>query len=338
MLWYEKIWYGNARFAPLLVPFSYLYQMAMVLRRSLYRLGLFHQDGVSVPVIVVGNLTVGGTGKTPFVIALAKWLEEQGERPGIVTRGYGGRSKHYPVLLSEQSDLAEVGDEALLIARQTGCPVMVDPRRVRAAQALVAQTDCTIVISDDGLQHTQLARDIEILLVDGRRRFGNELLLPAGPLREPLTRIQQVDFVVSKGQAMPDEYSMEFHYGEITNLRDPSLKLSPTSNPQLAFAFAGIGNPQLFYEQLDHLGFSLRKHSFPDHYQFTGTDFAFTDSVPVIMTEKDAVKCTAFAQSNWWYLPITATLPTGFWQAFTKRLQEVKEKKSEKALGSVEAV
>lgn len=335
MLWYEKIWYGNSALSSLLLPFSYLYRYTMALRSWFYHMSFFRQDSMPVPVIVVGNLTVGGTGKTPFVIALAKWLIEQGERPGIVSRGYGGRSKQYPVLLSKDSRVAEVGDESLIIARHTGCPVMVDPQRVRAAQALVTQTDCTIIISDDGLQHTQLARDMEILLIDGRRRFGNEFLLPAGPLREPLSRLKQVDFVISKGEEMPEAYLMEFNYGEISNLRDPSVKLSPTNNLQYSFAFAGIANPQPFYEKLEDLGFTLRKHSFPDHYQFTPTDFAFTESVPVIMTEKDAVKCAEFARSNWWYLPISAKLPALFWEAFAQRLHEVKVIKAEKIVDSV---
>jgi len=327
MMWYEKIWYGNSRLALLLLPFSYLYRIAMAYRRWLYRIGIFRQEGVSVPVIVVGNLTVGGTGKTPLVIALAKWLEEQGERPGIVTRGYGGRSQNYPLLVSKNSDATEVGDESLIIARQTSCPVIVDPKRVRAAQALVAQTDCTIIISDDGLQHTQLARDIEILLVDGSRRFGNEYLLPAGPLREPLSRLKEVDFVVSKGTEIPDTYLMGYQYSELCNLKDPSLKLAPSTNAQIIFAYAGISNPQPFFDQLEHLGFTVHKRIFPDHYQFNPTDFVFTETVPVIMTEKDAVKCEKFAQANWWYLPIRAELKPSFCSAVQEALVKVKAEK-----------
>jgi tetraacyldisaccharide 4'-kinase len=326
-MWYEKIWYGNSRLALLLLPFSYIYRYAMAYRRWLYRIGFFRQEGVSVPVIVVGNLTVGGTGKTPLVIALAKWLEEHGERPGIVTRGYGGRSQNYPVLVSKNSHASEVGDESLMISRQTSCPVMVDPKRVRGAQALVAETDCTIIISDDGLQHTHLARDIEILLIDGNRRFGNEHLLPAGPLREPLSRLKEVDFVVSKGKEIPDTHLMEYQYAELCNLKNPSLKFAPSTNGQIVFAYAGISNPQPFFEQLERMGFTLRTHSFPDHYQFNSTDFVFTETVPVIMTEKDAVKCEDFAQANWWYLPIRAELKPTFCSDIQEALVKVKAEK-----------
>lgn len=332
MMWYEKIWYSDSPLHTIFLPFSFLYKCYITVRGWLYRWKILRQHSVKVPVIVVGNITVGGTGKTPFVIALANWLKEQGERPAIVSRGYGGQSREYPVLVSGQSTADEVGDETILIWRQTSCPVMVHPQRVRAAQKLVADTDCTVIISDDGLQHTQLARDIEILLVDGQRKFGNEELLPAGPLRESMARLNKVDFIISKGQKISDEipeaYLMQTLYGEICNLRDSTLKLTKDNTP-LAFAFAGIANPKPFYDYLDQQGFNLRKHSFPDHYQFDQSDFAFTDTVPVIMTEKDAVKCENFSQSNWWYLPIKAELPSSFWEKLKERFEKVKNKKAE---------
>jgi tetraacyldisaccharide 4'-kinase len=324
MFWYEKLWYGNSRWTLALLPFSYLFQLLMTVRKLLYSMGFFHQHRIAVPVVVVGNITVGGTGKTPLVIALAKWLQEQGERPGIVSRGYRGRSKDYPRLVSPTSKTAEVGDEPVIIARHTGCPVMVDPNRVRAAKTLLAQSDCTIIISDDGLQHFRLARDIEILLVDGQRGFGNGYCLPAGPLRESASRAQNVDFIVSNGPGFSSEYSMSFQYSDITNILDPAIKLEQWQNTQPVFAITGIGNPQRFYNELQQQGFKIVKHAFHDHHQFNPTDFAFTDTAPVIMTEKDAVKCRDFAQHNWWYLPISAELPAQFWSAFAQRLQAIK--------------
>jgi tetraacyldisaccharide 4'-kinase len=337
MMWYEKIWYGDADsiWVSVLTPFSVVYKSILSLRQWLYRVGAFKQHRVSVPVIVVGNLTVGGTGKTPLVIAIANWLKEQGERPGIVTRGYNGRSKRYPVRVLADSAFTEVGDEPLIIARHTGCPVMVDPNRVRAAKALIDQADCSIVISDDGLQHTALARDIEILVIDGQRRFGNGHYLPAGPLRESPERAQTVDMVVSNGAQSADATLMDYEYGTVTNILNAALTLENLNSSEVVFAFAGIGNPQRFYDQLEERGFTPRKHSFPDHHQFDQTDFAFTDSSPVIMTEKDAVKCQNFAQRNWWYLPISAKLPSSFWSSLLVAMQKAKNLRNASDLGRV---
>lgn len=324
MMWYDKLWYGNSPWAVALVPFSAIYQTILTARNGLYRIGFFRRHRVSVPVIVVGNLTVGGTGKTPLVIALVTQLKAQGERPGIISRGYGGRSKHYPLLVSSDTPANEVGDEPLIIAKHTGCPVMVDPNRVRAAKTLLAQTDCTLIISDDGLQHKRLARDIEILLIDGQRRFGNARCLPAGPLREPIKRVEKVDFSVSSGEQYPGASPMNFEYGSLTNLLDPSKKFPEWGSSQPVFAITGIGNPERFFNALDNLGFKILKQDLRDHHRFTPADFAFTESQPVIMTEKDAVKCQDFAQPNWWYLPLSAKLPTDFWEVFSRKLETIK--------------
>lgn len=325
MMWYEKLWYGNSPWALALVPFSAIYQAILAARNGLYRIGLFRQHRVAVPVIVVGNLTVGGTGKTPLVIALANQLKAQGERPGIVSRGYGGRSRHYPLLVSSDTKADEAGDEPLIIDKHTGCPVMVDPNRVHAAKALLAQTDCTLIISDDGLQHKGLARDIEILLIDGQRRFGNNRCLPAGPLREPSKRAELVDFIVSSGALYPNASHMNFEYGALTNLLDPAKKFPEWGSAQPVFAITGIGNPERFFNALQNQGFKILKQALRDHHRFTPADFAFTESQPVIMTEKDAVKCQDFAQPNWWYLPVSATLPTEFWMAFSQKWASVKK-------------
>ncbi len=325
MMWYEKIWYRDSSWVWPLLPISLLYQVIITIRRWCYQIGLFKQHRVDVPVIVVGNLTVGGTGKTPLVIALVEKLKAQGERPGIVTRGYGGRSRRYPVLVSADCSATEVGDEPLIIAKHTQCPVMVDPKRARAAKALLAQTDCTVIISDDGLQHRGLARDIEILLVDGQRRFGNGYCLPAGPLREPLKRMEEVNFVVSNGALYPNATLMSFEYGSLTNLLDHQKQFPTFARTEPVFAVTGIGNPQRFFEALQVQGYNIMKNALRDHHRFSPTDFAFTESAPVIMTEKDAVKCQDFAQPNWWYLPVSAQLSSEFWEPLLAQLAKVKE-------------
>lgn len=322
MRWYEKIWYGKEDSIPvsLLLPFSILYQWIIHFRRWLYQKKILKIHRLSKPVIVVGNLTLGGTGKTPVVIALAHWLKERGERPGIISRGYGRKNKNRSLRVTEHSTATDVGDEALVIARQTQVPVIVDANRVRGGRQLIDEFNCTIIISDDGLQHTALARDIEILVIDGLRGFGNNHLFPAGPLRESTERTQQVDFIISNGAEISNGFCMNYEYGEIKNLVHPSMTLQKENASVEVFAFAGLGNPQRFFDELDRRGFKSRKHSFPDHYDFTPTDFAFTDQTSVVMTEKDAVKCQGFAQPNWWYLPISARLPAEFWESLAQKL------------------
>lgn len=322
MMWYEKIWYGkeDSFVISILTPLSAVYKNIINFRHWLYKKNILKIHKLSVPVIVVGNITMGGTGKTPLVIALALWLKEKGLKPGIISRGYGGRSKNYPLLVKERSPSTEVGDEPLVIATRSQCPVIVDPNRVRGAQLLINEYNCDIIISDDGLQHSALGRDIEILVIDGERQFGNGHLFPAGPLRESVDRVQQVDFVISNGTEIPNGYSMNYEYGNVTNLIDPSIKLEKENASEEVFAFAGVGNPKRFFNELDRRGFKSRKHSFPDHYAFDSTDFAFTERTSVIMTEKDAVKCHGFAQPNFWYLPISARLPTEFWTNLAQKL------------------
>ncbi|MEI8055077.1 MAG: tetraacyldisaccharide 4'-kinase [bacterium] len=308
-----KFWYKKSIISYVLLPFSFIYLVVISLRKFYYQ--IFPGQKLPVPIIIVGNITVGGAGKTPLVIYLAELLKNNGYNPGIISRGYGGKSKNYPLLVTSGSKVEEVGDEALLIARRTQCPMIVGPKKNTAIRALLADGRCSVVISDDGLQHYALPRDIEIAVIDAFLSFGNEFCLPAGPLREPIARLQQVDFIVKN-------YNMHFSDDESGMLLEPigfySLKnsaITKTINEfSLAFsrkaihAIAGIGNPQRFFSTLRQLGLlNVIEHPFPDHYSFRASDLLFDGGV-VIMTEKDAVKCDTIAGENCWYLKIEAKL------------------------------
>ncbi|MGX2040083.1 tetraacyldisaccharide 4'-kinase [Methylocaldum sp. MU1018] len=311
--WLEREWYGKPHPNPVLTPLEFLFRQVVALRRWSYRSGLKEVGHLPVPIIVVGNLTVGGTGKTPLVVWLARFLKEKGFRPGIVSRGYGASPGPRPRQVSADSDVRAVGDEPLLIARRTGCPVFVFPKRVQAAKALLEENDCDIVLSDDGLQHHALSRDLEIAVVDGERRFGNGHCLPAGPLREPIERLHSVDFRVYSGEAPPGGYVMSLEGGVAVNLRDERVKEPVKSFAGRPFyAIAGIGHPQRFFDHLRSLGLTFDCREFPDHHEYRAEDLEFAKGLPIVMTEKDAVKCRAFATANFWYVPVEARLPAEF--------------------------
>ncbi len=269
-------------------------------------------EALPVPVIVVGNIAVGGTGKTPFVIWLVERLREWGWRPGVISRGYGGSAPQYPFAVCADSDPSHCGDEPLLIARRCECPVVVAPDRVAAARALLAQSAVDVIVADDGLQHYRLGRDLEICLVDGARGLGNAALLPAGPLREPPQRLREVDLVVANGPGWDDAalrpLRMQLHSEQAHNL------LSGAAQPLAAFrgrrvhAVAGIGRPARFFEMLRAAGIDAIEHPFADHHAYVPAELAFGDALPVLMTEKDAVKCGAFAAPAWWAVPVCAQL------------------------------
>jgi len=288
----------------LLWPLSLLFGTLAGVRRLLFRLGLLRRHRVGVPVIVVGNISVGGTGKTPLVVWLARHLERRGLRPGIVTRGYGGGATRWPQQVRGDSDPTAVGDEPVLLARRTGCPVAAGPDRVAAARALLQFHDCDVVISDDGLQHYALARDLEIVVVDGVRRLGNGRLLPAGPLREGAWRLRRADLVVVNGEGGPGEYSARMRPEQVRNLRGAAPRSLNDFAGRRVHAVAGIGNPERFFAMLEKAGLEVQRHPFPDHHRFTASDLDFGDLDPVLMTEKDAVKCEAFSQPDHWYVPI----------------------------------
>jgi tetraacyldisaccharide 4'-kinase len=266
-------------------------------------------------VVVVGNITVGGTGKTPVTIALVEALQSAGLRPGVVSRGYGATAGVFPHRVGAGSTAAECGDEPLLIHRRTGCPCVVDPVRPAAVRYLLAQEPVDLVISDDGLQHYALGRDLEIALVDARVGLGNGFCLPAGPLREPPTRLRQVDYVLHRGGEDP---ATAFHYRHeiLVNLTSGATRpLSPQGLDGTVYAVAGIGRPQPFFDTLAAAGFRVIPRVFPDHHAYLPGDFAGLVDRPVIMTEKDAVKCAGIAGQNAWYLRISAELPSRLLEA-----------------------
>jgi tetraacyldisaccharide 4'-kinase len=309
MQWLINSWYQPQPIRWLLWPLSLLYQAVLQIRKGLFGLGILQQRYLPVPVIIVGNITVGGTGKTPFVIWLANQLKQAGYRPGIISRGYGGKADHYPQKVMPYSRPDIVGDEPIIITRHTLCPMVVAPDRFAAGKMLLEDYDCNIIIADDGLQHYSLGRDIEIIIVDGQRQFGNQLCLPAGPLREPLSRLQQADFIVENHGSGFAKYTMMLTQLHAINLTDPTKKQPLSSfTGQRVHAIAGIGHPQRFFDQLTSQGLQVICHAFDDHYMFKAKDLMFNDNNPILMTEKDSVKCQLFANSNTWYIPIEASI------------------------------
>ncbi|MHB9588974.1 tetraacyldisaccharide 4'-kinase [Enterobacter mori] len=305
-----RIWSGESSLWRLLLPLSWLYGLVSGAIRLMYRLGLKRAWRAPVPVVVVGNLTAGGNGKTPVVIWLVEQLQKRGIRPGVVSRGYGGKATHYPLLLTADTTTAEAGDEPVLIYQRTGVPVAVSPVRSDAVQALLAGHAVDIIITDDGLQHYALARDKEIVVIDGVRRFGNGWWLPAGPMRERASRLQSVDAViVNGGQAKPGEIPMHLQPGMAVNLLTGERK-AVEQLPALV-AMAGIGHPPRFFATLEQCGARLEKRvPLADHQALVESqvDALTVPGQSLIMTEKDAVKCRAFAKENWWYLPVDAEL------------------------------
>lgn len=319
LTWQEKS--GLAKF---LRPLSWLFCFIVFCRRMAYRLRFKSTEKLAVPVIVVGNITVGGTGKTPLVIWLAGFLKSQGYKPGIVCRGYGGKARHWPQQVRPDSDPVAAGDEAVLISRRTTCPMAVGPDRVTAGKELLHyHPECNVIISDDGLQHYALDRDIEIVVIDGMRRFGNEYCLPAGPLREPVSRLEKVDLIVTNGVAGKDEHAMKYNSSQFCNLSDETNCRSLDELKDMdVHAVAGIGNPQRFFEQLQAQGARLTPHAFPDHHYYLPEELDFSDDKNVVMTEKDAVKCKRYANVNHWFIPITAELQDKFSNELMKLLKE----------------
>lgn len=274
----------------------------------------------NVPVVVVGNITVGGSGKTPIVIALANHFRQQGKQVGVVSRGYRGSHQQGSLSVDQNTEAQLSGDEPLLIAIQSQVPVMVNADRAQAVKDLIIEHSVDLVISDDGLQHYAMGRQVEIAVVDGERRFGNGFFLPAGPLRESPSRLKTMDFVINNGAQ---------HTGEITSILKPIKFVNVATseeqmldffNDQTCHAVAGIGHPQRFFDTLTQLGIKVEAHAFADHHAFTQTDLAFDDDYPILMTAKDCVKCREFATDQMWYLQVEAELSDDFLTELTNKL------------------
>lgn len=311
----DALWYGRSLTARLLgvvlLPLAGLFSLIAGLRRLAYRRGWLRQQQVAAPVIVVGNIVAGGVGKTPLVIYLVERLQAMGLTPGVVSRGYGAQVGRQPVVVQADTPISTSGDEPRMIWRRTGAPVCVHPDRVAAARRLLDQ-GVDVIVADDGLQHYRLARDAEIAVLDASRGLGNGLPLPAGPLREPPRRLKTVDLCVARGGDWPGALRMHVQGSQLRRVRDQADggEVSAWATRSV-HAVAGIGHPQRFFDGLRLAGLHVQAHAFRDHHAYVPADLSFDDALPVIMTEKDAVKCVDFAQDNWWYLPVQAVFSPG---------------------------
>lgn len=360
-MWLVDAWYRGTWWLNLLRPFSALFTWLAQRRRQNYSA---RAQPVGIPVIVVGNITVGGTGKTPVVVALAQALQRSGLRVGVLSRGYGGRAPVYPLWVAADTPVAHSGDEARLMRRHLQGPLVLDPQRARALDALVHSGQCDVVLSDDGLQHYHLWRDVEIAVFDAERGLGNGLCLPAGPLREPPARLAQLDHIVLNGSVTQAQLThwqslagttpvsqMRLQPREWVNVKtgqrvalqqflmalgldesgEEAVEAESATGAELArpahaalHAIAGIGNPQRFFDTLTQLGLRPQCRAFADHHAFDADDLAFAGRQPLLMTEKDAVKCQSFAGDNWWYLAVSAELPPALLTALATKIDAIR--------------
>ena len=320
----ETYWYRISPVHLILLPASWLFGALSALRRVLYRSRILKSFKLPVPVIVIGNISVGGTGKTPLTLAIARQLADHGHHPVIVSRGFGGDSRQQ--LVTENSTAAEVGDEPLLMAQRRICPVWVGKNRVAAANAALKENpQCDVVLCDDGLQHYRLQRDVELVVIDGVRRFGNGYLLPAGPLREPVSRLKTADAVViNGGKSRPqtqNQYPMQLSGDIFQNLRHPDKTATAHDLQGLRLhAVAGIGHPQRFFDLLKSQGLTVIPHAFADHYPYQACDLIFDDCDALLLTEKDAVKCAAFADDNFWVLRVDAQVDPALFDYLLRKI------------------
>jgi len=336
----EQIWFNypqvnkfvSTAITLLLLPLSFLFWVISLLRRKAYKLGLFSPIKLDAAVIVVGNISVGGNGKTPMVLWLIEQCQLLGFSVGVISRGYGGKAPHYPLVLDNNTTTAQAGDEAVMIYQRTGVAVAVGRDRIASGNELIKQ-GCDIIISDDGLQHYRLARDIELVIIDGKRGFGNGLLIPAGPLREGLWRLNSVDQLIINGKRenkaitllpalnmrLATESIVNIVTGECLTLDDFYQQYAKVN------AIAGIGSPQRFFDTLLSYRFTLnQQQAFVDHYAYQAEDFNdFSATIPLLMTEKDAVKCQLFAKANWWYVPVDASFESEQTDSLLRQIIEI---------------
>jgi tetraacyldisaccharide 4'-kinase len=335
MSFLERAWHERAGWLILLWPVSVLFQALTAIRRAAQQ-SKQRPAYLTAPLIVIGNISLGGTGKTPLLITLSQELQKQGFKPGIISRGYGGDAPSYPLAVNSDSDVSQSGDEAFLIAEKTGCPVYVDPDRSAALQALLLHEDVDVVLSDDGLQHYNLYRDLEIVVVDGQRLFSNGFCLPAGPLRESMNRLKEVQHIVINGEPAREipqlacASKMQLEPRSLVNMVSGEKRPfagAPFNMGNKLQAVSALGNPQRFYALLERLPYQVEIFSFPDHHSFTADDFeqeGIDMHQPVVMTEKDAVKCRQFAKNNFWYLSVEVNLESQFFERLTEDIRRVR--------------
>jgi len=309
--WLEAHWYKRSAVSLTLWPLSILYRGLMALRSGSYRSGLRSPYTPPVPVVIIGNITVGGSGKTPLVLWTLQWLQASGWRPGAISRGYGAAVGAEPIAVNADSNPYEVGDEPVLLAQRSGYPVVVCTKRAAAARFIIDHYDCDVIVSDDGLQHLGLGRCLEVVVIDGQRRFGNGFCIPAGPLREPLARLQSVELRVCNGNPRAGEIPMRLVPDTLVNVVSGEAcgaSEMAALKAKRCEAVAGIGNPNAFFTSLRNLGFTFTEHAYADHHRYTSHDLERigVGQRAIIMTEKDAVKCRQFRYADCWYLPITA--------------------------------
>jgi tetraacyldisaccharide 4'-kinase len=319
-------WYGGHPALVALRPLEWIYRFVVSSKRRRFLAGKGEIYRAPVPVLVVGNITVGGTGKTPMILWLVEYCRQKGLCVGVISRGYGSEPPSLPHRVKADQPVEHTGDEPLLIVHRTGVPMMIDPYRARAARTLLQQERLDLILSDDGLQHYGLARDLELVLVDSVRGLGNRRCIPAGPLREPVERLEDVDAVLCNGMSNDSEqtFGMTLEPSALVNLltheRVPIEHFPPG---QQVHAVAGIGNPQRFFRTLEALDWQPVTHAFPDHARFSAVSLSFDTPLPVIMTEKDAVKCRAFAKKDWWYLEVQAVPTQAFRTWFDAQLSRL---------------
>ena len=322
----EEAWYENKSWIKIFLPLSWIYRFLFKIFRNRAIASSWKPD---IKTIVIGNITAGGTGKTPLTIWLTNELKKQGYRPGIISRGYKGSAKNYPMQIDYSSSASDVGDEPMIIFKNTLSPIVVGPDRVESAKYLISKNNCDILLSDDGLQHFRLGRDVEIAMIDGIRKFGNNHLLPAGPLREPIKKLEQVDFVIntnnfysSKAEKLENNFLMTYKPVKWVSLQSlKSIDINDWSKDRIVYGIAGIGNPSSFFSLLRSLGFQVIEKIFPDHHEFVDTDFNEMNDLPIIMTEKDAIKCNFLRNPNCWYLKIEPNIPEKFKSDLIKKIR-----------------
>lgn len=310
-----QAWYAGHPLLALLRPLECLYRRVVDGKRARFVAGQGDIYRAPVPIVVVGNITVGGTGKTPMILWLIEHCQRKGLRVGVVSRGYGAKPGQFPWRVTADQPAAQAGDEPLLIVQRTGVPLMIDPDRSRAVKTLLATEPLDVILSDDGLQHYRLARDLELVLIDNARGLGNGRCLPAGPLREPVERLSSVDAVLYNGALTDPQpgFAFQLQPTALINVRTGERQpLDYFPCGQALHAVAGIGNPQRFFNTLETLHWRPIGHAFADHAPYSAEILKFKPDLPLVMTEKDAVKCRDFAAPNWWYLAVDAVPSEAF--------------------------